>query len=168
MVNAILRLRRDNDYNYAKIKDTFVPANGEICLVDTAREGLRAVCGDGISTFGELQFLGDFIQKGYLKDGRFYEDALHTTPIEEYTTKLYIDLKTSRLYYFDGEEFKELGRDMQIASEQLAGVMKLYSTTGDNEDGTMTQRAITKELSEKFELTIDADDELIIFEQDII
>ena len=32
MLNAILRLRRDNHYNYAKIKDTFIPANGEICL----------------------------------------------------------------------------------------------------------------------------------------
>ena len=168
MVNAILRLRRDNDYNYAKIKDTFVPANGEICLVDTARDGLRAVCGDGISTFGELQFLGDFIQKGYFKDGRFYKDLTYVELLDEHTTKLYIDLKSSQLYYFNGEEFNELGRDMQIASEQLAGVMKLYSTTGDNEDGTMTQRAITKELSEKFELTIDADDELIIFEQDII
>jgi hypothetical protein len=51
-INAILRLRRDNDYNYAKIKDTFIPADGEICLVDTARNGLRAVCGDGVSTFG--------------------------------------------------------------------------------------------------------------------
>ena len=61
MINAVLRLRRDNDYNYAKIKDSFIPANGEICLVDTAREGLRAVCGDGINTFGQLEFLNDFI-----------------------------------------------------------------------------------------------------------
>ena len=59
MLNTILRLRRDNDYNYRKIKDTFVPADGEICLVDTARDGLRAVCGDGISTFGELTYLDD-------------------------------------------------------------------------------------------------------------
>ena len=35
MLNAVLRLRRDNDYNYAKIANSFVPANGEICLVDT-------------------------------------------------------------------------------------------------------------------------------------
>ena len=65
MINAVLRLRRDNDYNYAKIKDSFIPANGEICLVDTARDGLRAVCGDGVSTFGQLNFLADFIKKGY-------------------------------------------------------------------------------------------------------
>ena len=59
MINAVLRLRRDNDYNYAKIKDTFIPANGEICLVDTARNGLRAVCGDGVSTFGQLEYIGE-------------------------------------------------------------------------------------------------------------
>ena len=39
-----LRLRRDNSFNYDKIKDTFIPANVEICLVDTPRDGLRAVC----------------------------------------------------------------------------------------------------------------------------
>jgi hypothetical protein len=65
MINAILRLRRDNDYNYAKIKDTFIPANGEICLVDTARYGLRAVCGDGVSTFGQLEYIGESFQQGY-------------------------------------------------------------------------------------------------------
>lgn len=166
MINAVLRLRRDNDYNYAKIKDTFIPANGEICLVDTARNGLRAVCGDGVSTFGHLKFMNDFIQQGYYKEDNFYEDADCTIQILAYTTRLYIDLKTSQLYYFNGENYEKLNKDLNLASEELAGVMKLYSTTGDNEDGTMTQRAITKELSEKFELTINADEELIIFTQD--
>ena len=166
MINAVLRLRRDNDYNYAKIKDTFIPANGEICLVDTARNGLRAVCGDGVSTFGQLKFMDDFIQQGYYKEDNFYEDADYTIEILAYTTRLYIDLKTSQLYYFNGENYEKLNKDLNLASEELAGVMKLYSTTGDNEDGTMTQKAITKELSEKFELTINADEELIIFTQD--
>jgi hypothetical protein len=61
MINAVLRLRRDNEFNYDKIKNSFVPADGEICLVDTARDGLRAVCGDGKSTFAELSFLNDLI-----------------------------------------------------------------------------------------------------------
>jgi hypothetical protein len=61
ILNTILRLRRDNDYNYAKIKDTFIPLNGEICLVDTAREGLRVVCGDGHTPFSELKYLGEFL-----------------------------------------------------------------------------------------------------------
>ena len=166
MLNAIIRLRRDNDYNYDKIKDTFIPANGEICLVDTARNGLRAVCGDGTSTFGKLKYLNDFIQYGYYHEGSFYEDFAFSIEVDAYTTHLYVDLKTSQLYYFDGNEFKKLNANLELASEQLAGVMKLYSTTGDNEDGTMTQRAITKELSEKVELTINLDEEMIIFTKD--
>ena len=74
MINAVLRLRRDNDYNYAKIQDSFIPANGEICLVDPARDGLRVVCGDGVSTFSQLKFLDDFIQQGYLIENEFYND----------------------------------------------------------------------------------------------
>ena len=167
MINTIIRLRRDNDYNYQKIANTFIPQKGEICLVDTAREGLRAVCGDGESTFGKLKYLNDFIQYGYYNEGNFYEDFAHSIEIIAYTTRLYVDLKTSQLYYFTGSEFKKLNNNLELATEELAGVMKLYSTTGDNVDGTMTQRAITKELGEKFELTIDADDELIIFAQDI-
>lgn len=166
MINAIIRLRRDNDYNYEKIKDTFVPANGEICLIDTARNGLRAVCGDGVTTFSKLNYLNDFIQYGYYHKGIFYKDPSFLIEIDSYTTRLYIDLKTSQLYYFNGEVYQKLNINLELASEQLTGVMKLYSTTGDNEDGTMTQRAITKELSEKVELTINMDEEMIIFTKD--
>ena len=166
MLNAIIRLRRDNDYNYEKIKDTFVPANGEICLVDTARNGLRAVCGDGITAFGKLNYLNDFIQYGYYHEDNFYEDSAFSIEVDSYTTRLYIDLKTSQLYYFNGKAYQKLNTNLELASEQLAGVMKLYSTTGDNEDGTMTQRAITKELGEKVELTINMDEEMIIFTKD--
>ena len=55
---------------------------------------------------------------------------------------------------------------MSNATAETAGIVKLYDTVGQNIDGTMTQRAITKELNEKFELTINADEELIIFTQD--
>jgi hypothetical protein len=76
--DGIIKLRRDNYYNYEKIKDTFVPANGEICLVDTARDGLRAICGDGVHTFGELDFIGELLVRGYYYNGNFYTDGLHT------------------------------------------------------------------------------------------
>ena len=36
-INSIIKLRRDNDYNYEKVKNTFIPARGEPILVDTAR-----------------------------------------------------------------------------------------------------------------------------------
>lgn len=167
MINAVLRLRRDNDYNYAKIKDTFIPANGEVCLVDTARDGLRAVCGDGKSTFGELKFLNNFIKKGYYFEENFYEDAAHIIELEALTTCFYIDLKTGQLYYFNGEIFKAIGPDLEVATEEIAGVMKLYSTIGENVDGTMTQKAITNELNEKVEMAVDAEEELLVLSYDI-
>ena len=167
MITARIRLRRDNDYNYAKIKDTFIPANGEICLVDTARNGLRAVCGDGTTPFGQLEFLNDFIKKGYYGDGKFYADAAQANELIGSEINLYIDLKTSQLYYFDGEKFEAVGYNLPVASDQVAGIVKLYSTPGENTDGTMTQKAITKELNEKVEVDVDAEEELLILSYDI-
>lgn len=173
MINAIIRLRRDNDYNYAKIKDTFIPANGEICLVDTARSGLRAVCGDGISTFGQLEYIGESFQQAYWDNSNqtFYYDKQLT---REITSKkenvLYLDIDTSQIYYYTGTQFKQIELGLPTASETVLGVLKLYNNTGDNIDGTMTQKAITNELENineeldtKVELRLKEDEELVIF-----
>ena len=50
-IDAVIRLRRDNDYNYEAIKDSFVPASGEVVLVDTVKNGLRAKVGNGVNTY---------------------------------------------------------------------------------------------------------------------
>ena len=163
MINAVLRLRRDNDFNYEKIKDTFIPANGEICLVDTAREGLRAVCGDGKSPFASLSFMNDLIQKGYYKDGTFYKDSAYAEKLVGYTTRIYIDLTSSIMYYYSGEAYVEVGGVLPVASAVLPGIMKLYETTGQNVDGTMSQKAITDELNTKVEVTLREEEEMIIF-----
>ena len=166
MVNAILRLRRDNDYNYAKIKDTFIPANGEICLVDTARYGLRAVCGDGVSTFGQLEYISESFQQGYWDyiTEKFYKDKNLTQEIvDKRENVLYLDIDSSQLYYYTGSEFKLIELNLPTASETVLGVLKLYDSIGDNIDGTMTQRAITEELDTKVELSLKEDEELVIF-----
>jgi len=56
---SINTLRRDNDYNYKKIENTFIPANGEVCFVDVAGYGLRTKVGDGSSTFAQLPYLDE-------------------------------------------------------------------------------------------------------------
>ena len=165
-MNAILRLRRDNDYNYEKIKNKFIPAKGEICLIDTARSGLRAVCGDGNTPFGELDFVDSIFIVGYYFDGVFYNDVNKTKRVEPSTKLLYIDLSNNTMYYFDGINYQITGTNLPTASATLSGVMKLYNTIGDNEDGTMTQKAITDELSEKFEISLKAEEELVIFTND--
>lgn len=170
MINAVLRLRRDNDYNYAKIKDTFIPMNGEICLVDTADAGLRAVCGDGRTPFGELKYLNDLIKRGYYKDNVFYSDNAYQNILPAQMTNLYIDLVFHRIYYFDGVNYQIVETGIDVANESIAGIMKLYQTTGYNVDGTMSQKAITDELDnindeldDKIEISLKEEEELLIF-----
>ena len=166
-IEAIIRLRRDNDYNYEAIKNTFVPANGEIILVDTARDGLRAKVGDGHSTYAQLQFtdadIRNAVYQGYFSNGVFYEDALKQTPIQNKINKVYVDKKSNKIYYFNGEEYIPVESHFTAASSNAAGVMKLYDTIGQNTDGTMTQKSITDELNQRMKTDIDAQNELLIF-----
>ena len=172
MINAKLRLRRDNDYNYAKIKDTFIPLNGEICLVDTARHGLRAVCGDGVSTYAQLEYIGESFKQGYYDHVTelFYNDKGLTSVINPQGNVIYLDVDTVQLYFHNGSEYVLIEQSLPTASETVLGVLKLYNSTGDNTDGTMTQKAITdeienlnEELNTKVEVSLKEDEELVIF-----
>ena len=49
-----------------------------------------------------------------------------------------------------------------LASDTAPGILKLYSATGENVDGTMTQAAITAELKKKLEISIDETNEQAI------
>lgn len=163
---SIIRLRRDNDFNYAKIADKFIPANGEICLVDTAREGLQVICGDGITPFGNLSYLGGYLVKGYYRDGVFYSGLDYATELEPSERKLFIDLATNKAYQYNGVAYMLLGGEtglLPTATAEIPGIMKLYDTLGDNTDGTMTQKAITDELDDKVEITLNIEEELLIF-----
>ena len=166
-IEAIIRLRRDNDYNYEAIKNTFVPANGEIILVDTAQDGLRAKVGDGQHTYAQLQFtdtdIRNAVYQGYIDNGIFYKDALKQTPLENKTGKIYVDKESNKIYYFNGEEYTPIESHFTTASSDVAGVMNLYDTTGQNTDGTMTQKSITDELNQRMKTSIDAQNELLIF-----
>lgn len=163
--NAILRLRRDNDYNYKKVENTFIPAKGEICLIDTAQGQLKAVCGDGITTFGKLEYFNQLIFKGYYVGGLFFKDKELTEMHKAFTDVIYIDLNTNKLYYFNGEEFCQIGgSDIKTATASEAGIMKLYASAGYNEDGTMTQKAITEEIEDtekEIKDKIDAADKIL-------
>lgn len=115
--NGIIRLRRDNDYNYDLIKDTFIPANGEVCLIDTARRGLRAKVGDGKTVFDKLEYtdaqvysaIESVIVRGYYKDGEFYSDSLYSNKLTPIITSLYINIVGNNIYTYNGNSFEELG-----------------------------------------------------------
>lgn len=167
VINAVLRLRRDNDYNYEKVGNSFIPAFGEVCLVDTARSGLRVRVGDGKSNYNNLEYADDIFIKAYFnkEDEKFYKDAEFSELLSGNTNRIYIDLNNGNtIYYFNGEQYVVVGAGiLPTASATIAGVMKLYNVTGDNVDGTMTQKAITDELNQKFEMKVNQDDESLIF-----
>lgn len=166
-IEATVRLRRDNDYNFEAIKNNFVPANGEVVLVDTAQYGLRSKVGNGVSTYAELQFtdedIRNTVQQGYYENGVFYKDVTKQTPFQNMINKIYIDKPHSTIYYYDGVQYVPIDATLTTASADMAGAMKLYSTIGQNTDGTMTQKSITDELVVRFKTDVDADNELLIF-----
>lgn len=167
IIDAVVRLRRDNDYNFNKIKDTFIPANGEVVLVDTSKDGLRAKVGDGFSTYAQLNFADEDLRnaalQGYFKEGIMYQDATFGTPFPQMINKIYIDKIQSKIYYFNGVKYVPIDGTFSNASETTAGVMKLYNTVGYNTDGTMTQKSITEELDLRYKASIEQDDELLVF-----
>lgn len=172
---SVIALRRDNDYNYKKIENTFIPANGEVCFVDVAGYGLRTKVGNGVSTFAQLPYadetilqnINSLIVKGYLYQGKFYIDASHTELIEGMIGRIYIDAISSKLYTYNGINYETQNGSLPNATADTAGVVKLYDQVGQNVDGTMTQRAITNELNEKFEMDVVEEEEMVVFDVDI-
>lgn len=166
-------IRRDNEYNYKKIT-TPIP-NNEICIVDVPGYGLRVKIGNGENTFIELPYLDEailqnvdnLIIKGYFYQGAFYADASHAELLKAITGRIYIDTISSKLYTYNGINYEPQQTSLPNASATVAGIMKLYDQTGQNIDGTMTQRAISEELDEKFEMLVDKDDETLIFDRDL-
>ena len=165
IVNAVIACRRDNDYNYAKVATTFIPKSGEICLVDTSRQGLCAIVGDGSATYGDLLangYVNDIFIKGFYLNGTFYnvkENPTDVNILDKNANKIYIDLNNkNNIYYYDGENFVLIGiGNLPTASADTAGVVKMYNVTGSNEDGTMTQKSITEELEKKVEVSVNGE-----------
>lgn len=166
-INAVIQLRRDNEYNFEKVKDTFVPANGEVVLIDTAREGLRAKVGNGVSTYAELQFtdadIRNAVLHGYLINGNFFKTINQDGLITPMINKIYIEDATRKIYFYNGSNYQNIQTTFTTASSEEPGLVKLYSTTGQNTDGTMTQKAITDELDLRYKATIDSENELLVF-----
>lgn len=167
ILNATICLRRDNDYNFDAIRDTFIPANGEVVLVDTATKGLRAKVGDGVSTFAELQYIDDdvrkSVQQGYYSNNIFYKDITMHTVMAPMINKIYIDKISSQVYYYNGVEYIQIEGILHNATDVMPGAMKLYNTVGYNIDGTMTQKSITDELDVRYKTTVDTEQELLVF-----
>lgn len=143
-INGIALLRRDTESNYEKVATKFIPENGEICLVDTST-GLRAKVGDGIHFFKDLSYTGgnndNIVLDGYFFNNKFYTDSTYTQEITGEDKHIYIN-KNSKgsLFFFNNGEYEAVNPE---ATDNVAGIMKLYQTYGQNTDGTISQKIIT-------------------------
>lgn len=144
LINTTIKLRRDNDYNYSRVADSFIPMKGEPVLVDTEQYGLRFKIGDGVTPYGALAYTDDnnnVVLLGYYLNSKFYTDSTYTVELEKSESKLYIDKNAHAVYIWGGENYIPLSPE---ATETVAGMMKLYQTSGNNTDGTMSQKVITE------------------------
>lgn len=169
-INTRVRLWKDTDENFESIKDSLIPLDGEIIIVVTENDEYRYKIGDGKTTYENLPFADQYIRdqisgivvQGYYHESQFYTTTSYDIKIVPYDYKLYIDRPSNSIYYYSevDESYHSLV-DVPVASETTAGVMKLYKTTGNNEDGTMTQQSITSEIAKKFVVSAGKDEDLI-------
>ena len=157
VINTVIKLRYDQDYNYRNVGDSFVPDRGEVCLVNTRDSGLRALVGDGQKTYNQLDYVDYVFFKGYFDGEVFWKEEESVNELEKNTNKIYIALNNNNdLYIYNGKNYEKL-YNLPYANSKTAGVIKLYDEIGDNIDGSMTQRAITKELEKKVGASIEGE-----------
>ena len=105
----------------------------------------------------------DAIVAGYYLNGEFYKDTTYTEKLEHSNLRYYIDISTFDVYKYNGDGVGyQKFVSLPLATPMVAGVMKLYDTLGDNEDGTINQKITTKAFGTK--LTVDGyeNEELIL------
>ena len=165
-VNARVQVRRDEERNY---RNDFLPLKGELCLVDTVdpvdhHEELKLKIGDGVTLFPNLAWWGNSskgVLQGYYYNDNFYEDQQHTILIRPNKYSLYIDIPNYALYYYNEVNYVFLTQKVVDATGQVKGIMKLYNSSGQNTDGTITQKKITDMI------TMSVDQETLVFNQPI-
>ena len=85
---------KDNEANYLKVGKTFIPADGEVCLVSTEIYGVRQKIGDGKTSFEALPYLDEnnnVVLIGYYFNEKFYTDSTYTKELMVGETHIYLD-----------------------------------------------------------------------------
>lgn len=148
-LNTRIKLRKDTLANWNRVGDSLVPLNGECCIVDAGEKGIRLKVGDGVRTFNEIEFVDQDssfkypVVIGYYLNGHFYKDSAYVVEYPLYTHQLYVDFLTKKIYFYDGTALQITQIDIPLASASAPGIMKLYTTSGNNADGTITQKLFT-------------------------
>ena len=80
---------------------------------------------------------------GYYYADVFWKEAAHINRLPDYVQSIYMDVPNKELYCYDTSLHK-YKKFLQKATPTVPGIMKLYNDSGENTDGTMTQKSITK------------------------
>lgn len=160
VIKTTFKLRRGSSETWSK--NNPILAYGE---PGYQLDGNRLKIGDGVTPWNQLEYLDNLLLKGYYnnENNEFYWDAAFSEKIKGVPNKMYIDLSTNQLYHYENRFFAVGATSSIMASETVAGIAKLYNDCGLQEDGSMTQKAITEELNKKIELTVKEEEELIVF-----
>ena len=94
---------------------------------------------------------------GYYLNDTFWTDSTYQTEAIKSESIIYIDRNTRKLYIYDGLQYRCIDDDLSKATSEIAGILKLYSTYGENEDGTITQKFFTGSI-DNIHFALDEDD----------
>ena len=148
---------------------SFVPLDGELIIYspDVTHENARFKIGDGKKSVNELSFVPDpripeakENESGYVLQVKSDGSFAWSSDFQKSIIALSVDGKKITYICADGTsnsfETQDENTEYFLATETETGLTKLYATIGFNEDGTMTQKAITEALNTKVGVKIDS------------
>ena len=80
--------------------------------------GVATLGVDGKVPASQLPSFVDDVIEGYYYDGKFYEEATHTTEITPEGGKIYIDLSTEKTYRWGGSTYAEISAGLALGETQ--------------------------------------------------
>lgn len=145
--------------------------DGEIIIYDAdANYSYKRIkIGDGSTNVANLPFIDepalDLIDE--VSDALTTLSGSVSTNYNESIIALNVDGTTVTYVKGDGSthsfETQDTNTTYSLGTDEVTGLTKLYATTGNAEDGTMTQKAIKTELDKKVGVSIDEVSNTLIF-----
>ena len=137
-------------YSAGTASNPFIPLDGELIIYDP----------DSFYTYKRFKF-GDGVTPVHLLAFSLTADP------KENIIALVVDGTTVTYTKADGTtgsfETQDNDTTYQLATDEITGLTRLYSTAGNAEDGTMTQKAIKTELDKKVGVTMNENLNQLIF-----
>lgn len=97
------------------------------------------------------------------------QDLFNTTSSNYNESIIGLSVSGTTVTYIKGDgsshtfETQDTNTTYSLGTDEVTGLTKLYATTGNAEDGTMTQKAIKTELDKKVGVAIDDSSDMLIF-----